>query len=142
MSTEAAISLAPAAGAGIGKILAEQLLADPEFIPLMLAAVKNGLKASRSFYRGKGEAAELITEADSRTQIQTFALLMAHMEGDPVKRVIHQHLGGGGNVDPLAALQESPELRAAARRLLDKAEFRTRHTKQAEPAPAEAIEVG
>ena len=63
------------------------------------------------------------------------------MEGDPVKRIIHQHLGGAGAVDPLAALRESPELRQAAKRMLEKAEFRTRHTKQAQPAEGDATEV-
>ena len=60
-----------------------------------------------------------------RAQLQTLTLVLAHMEGEPIKRVIHQHLGGNGTVDPLAALQESPALRDAARRMLEKAEYRT-----------------
>ncbi len=119
MSTEIA-SLAPAAGHGIGKILADRLLADPTFVDSMVNAVLNGLKATRSYWTGKGETAELITEADSKTQLQAFALVLAHMEGEPIKRVIHQHLGNGSEVDPLTALQESPALRDAARALLDK----------------------
>ncbi len=120
-------SLAPAAGAGIGKLLAEKLLADPEFVPLMLAAAKNGLKASRSFWAktGANGGGEIISEPDARTQVQTFALLLAHMEGEPIKRVIHQYLGGGGDaIDPLAALQASPELLAAAQTMIEKARWR------------------
>ena len=120
---ETDFQLAPAAGAGIGKILADQLLADPAFIPEMVAAVRRGLTATRSYY-DKG-AGGVVHEQDSRVQIQTFALLLAHMEGEPVKRIIHQHLGGAGAVDPLAALRESPALREAAADLLRKADWKT-----------------
>lgn len=117
-------ALAPAAGAGIGKLLAEKLLADPNFVQLMVDAAKGGLEATRSFWCGKGASGYLETEPDTRTRIQTLALLLAHMEGEPIKRIIHQHLGGNGTVDPLAALQESPALRDAAKKLLEKAEWR------------------
>lgn len=138
------VALAPAAGSGVGKLLADRLLADPEFLDDLVAACKNGLKATRTYYvsTGKGEGHHE-TEPDFRTQLQAVGLLLGHMEGDPVKRVVHQHLGGNGQrIDPLAALQESPELRAAARRLLDKAEFRTRRGKHSEPVEAETVEVG
>ncbi len=124
------MTLAPAAGAGIGKILADRLLANPDFVPAMLAAALGGLRATRSFWTKSG----VTTEPDHRVQIQTLALLLAHMEGEPIKRIIHQHLGGAGEIDPLAAMQESPALRQAARHLLEKAEFRTRHTKPTKPA--------
>ncbi len=117
--------LAPAAGAGIGKIIADKLLSDPEFIPLMIEAVTNGLRATRTEYTGHGKDREAEQVPDFKTQLQAFALLLAHMEGEPIKRVIHQHLGGTGSVDPLAALQDSPALRDAARRMLAKAEWRT-----------------
>ena len=134
------MTLAPAAGAGIGKILAERLLAKPEFVELMLAAITNGLNATRSFYvKDQG----MQTEPDFKVQLQAFALILAHMEGEPIKRIIHQHIGDGKTVDPLAALQESPQLREAAKRLLDKAAFRTRHSdaKRAEPADTAAMDV-
>ncbi len=118
-------TLAPAAGAGIGKLLADRLLAEPTFLSLMVDAAMNGLKATRSFWTGKGDSAQLVTEPDSKVQLQAFALLLAHMEGEPIKRIIHQHLGGAGPLDPLAALQDSPELREAARKMLEKAEWRT-----------------
>ena len=136
------ITLAPAAGAGIGKILADRLLAEPDFVESMIAAVKNGLKATRSFYV-KGDGMQ--TEPDSKTQLQAFALVMAHMEGEPVKRIIHQHLGGAGTVDPLAALRESDALRDAARAMLEKAEWRTsghkayKRPKQAQPVDADTV---
>lgn len=117
--------LAPAAGAGIGKVLADRLIADPTFVDAMVDAAMSGLRATRSYWQGKGENAQLVTEPDSKVQLQAFALILAHMEGEPIKRVIHQHLGGEGKVDPLAALKESPALREAARGLLDKAEWRT-----------------
>lgn len=134
MSTEA-LQLAPAAGAGIGKLLADRLLAEPDFIDAMVAAAMNGLRATRSFWTGKGENAEHHTEPDSKVQLQALALVMAHMEGEPIKRIIHQHLGGDGSApDPLAALRESPALLAAVKREIEKAEWRT-SGKKAHKAP-------
>lgn len=134
------LTLAPASGSGIGKQLADALLTRPDFLEAMVDAAVGGLKAERSFWCGKGADGYLEREPDMRTRIQTLALLLAHMEGEPIKRIIHQHLGGTGTVDPLAALQESPALREAAGRLLEKAEWRTsgrkahKVPKQAEPA--------
>ncbi len=116
------LTLAPASGSGIGKILADALLADPDFVPAMIAAAKGGLNANRSFY--DKAAGGVITEPDERVRIQTLALLLAHMEGEPIKRIIHQHLGGAGEVNPLAALKESPALRESARRMLENAEWK------------------
>ena len=133
------LTLAPASGSGIGKILADTLLADPDFVPAMVAAAKGGLKAERSYY-DKGAGA-VVTEPDERVRIQTLALLLAHMEGEPIKRIIHQHLGGTGSVDPLAALQESPALREAAARMLEKAEWRTSGNKaHKRPKPAKIVD--
>lgn len=135
------ISLAPAAGAGIGKILADRLLAEPGFVDSMVSAVMSGLKATRSFWTGKGETAQLVTEADSKTQLSAFALILAHMEGEPIKRIIHQHIGDGKPVDPLAALAESPAMRDELRKLLQKSEWKE-SGRQAHKRPAKkAIEV-
>lgn len=112
-------TLAPAAGAGIGKMLAERLLREPWFFDAMVEAVRNGLTATRSVWTKEG----LHTEADCKTQIQAFALVMAHMEGEPIKRVIHQHLGASDKIDPVAALRDSPQLREATRRALEKADW-------------------
>lgn len=60
-----------------------------------------------------------------RTQCQMFFGLLAHMEGEPIKRIVHQHLGGDGSaVDPLAALRDSPALMEAVKRTVEKAEWR------------------
>ncbi len=138
--------LAPAAGAGIGKLIADRLLADPDFVGEMVDAARNGLKATRTEYTGHGRDREAEQVPDFKTQLQAFALLLAHMEGEPIKRIVHQHLGGSGlAIDPLAALQDSPALRDAARRMLEKSEFRTNspgpRRKRALPSDADAVEV-
>ncbi len=59
---------------------------------------------------------------------------MAHMEGEPVKRIIHQHLGADGKLDLRGALQDSPELAAAVAAELEKATWRkSGRTKKAQP---------
>jgi len=115
------LTLAPASGAGVGKILADRLLANPDFIPALEAAMMGGLKATRSFW-AKDEGLQI--EPDFRVQVQTAALLLAHMEGEPVKRIIHQHLGTGGKLDVGGALQDSPELAAAVEKELQKARWK------------------
>ena len=136
---DAHAALAPAAGAGIGKILADKLLADPEFERLMVDAAKDGLRATRSFSVGRGGDARVETEPDFRTRIQAFTILMAHMEGEPVKRIVHQHVGTGGAIDPTAALRDSPALQDALAHLLNKAQFRDRNSRKAKTV--EAVEV-
>ncbi len=129
------LSLAPAAGSGIGKLLAEKLLSRPDFVEHMVDAVMNGLTATRSFWvKGADGKSELVTEADSKVQLQAFALVLAHMEGEPIKRIIHEHIDA--KVDPLAVLHDSPSTVEAMERLLAKAKWRDsgRNTKKAEPA--------
>jgi hypothetical protein len=84
-----------------------------------------------------------LVEPDMRTQSAMFFGLLAHMEGEPIKRIIHQHLGGeGGVVDPLAALKDSPALQAAVERTLEKAKWRTSgHQAHKRPAKTVAAEV-
>lgn len=131
--------LAPAAGAGIGKLIADRLLADPSFMDLMIQAIKNGLQATRSFLTKEG----IVREPDCKTQIQAWALVLAHMEGEPIKRIIHQHLGAGGAIDPLAALQESPALLEQAERLIEKAKWRkSGRAKKVEPTKPAEGEIG
>lgn len=130
------IALAPAAGAGVGKLLADALLADPDFLPSMKSAVMNGLKAQRSWWdRNQNRS---VSEPDGRVQIQTLSLMLAHMEGEPVKRVIHQHLGPEGGVDVLGALRDSPALQTAMERALEKARFRDRPGRGRRPAEKQA----
>ena len=133
------IQLAPASGSGIGKQLADMLLSRPGFVELMADAAEGGLRAMTP-RRWDKETETWICDADSRVRIQTLALLLAHMEGEPIKRIIHQHLGGTGEVDPLAALRESPALREAAGALLEKANFRDRHRKTKQVKAEDAAE--
>jgi hypothetical protein len=135
---DSTIALAPAAGAGVGKLLADRLLGRPDFLDTMEAVAARALSATAR--RWDPGAKEWIVEPDMRTQSGMFFGLLAHMEGEPIKRIIHQHLGGNGSVDPLAALQESPALRDAARRLLEKADWRTSgHQEHKRPKAAQPV---
>lgn len=131
------LQLAPAAGTGIGKLLFDALLADPEFIPALTEAVLGGLKACNYFYAkgtGKVEATP-----DCKTRIHAATMILANAEGEPIKRVIHQHLGAGGALDIVGALRESPAVMAALERELDKAKWKggKKTPKVAEPEPSE-----
>lgn len=127
--------LAPAAGAGIGKLLAENLLARPGFVEAMADVIDGAIRANTRHW--DRERREFVVEPDFKTRLQAFFGIVAHMEGEPIKRVFHAHVGSGGAIDPLAALQDSPALREAAGRLLEKANFRTRHAKKVPPAELE-----
>jgi len=118
-------TLAPNAGAGIGKLLFDELLKDETFLPRMVAAIDAGLNAC--FPKRWDQKTEdwCPAEPDGKTRVHTVLSLLAQAEGEPVKRIIHQHLGAGGTADPLAALRESPELLAAVERTLEKAKWRT-----------------
>lgn len=133
--------LAPAAGSGIGKALADALITDKEFQPLMLAAAKGGLVATRKMWAktGPNGSGELHEEPDWRTRMQTFFGLLAHMEGEPVKRIIHQHQGAAGGIDLKATLRESPELAALLAGELEKANWR-KSGRNGKAKQAEAIE--
>lgn len=110
------------AGAGMGKKLADYLLAQPNFIEDMGQVICRAIRAKTRHW--DREAREFVIEDDCKTQLQAFALCVAHMEGEPVKRIIHQHLGGEGRIDPGAALADSPELAAAVERELQKARWK------------------
>lgn len=107
----------------MGKMLADLLLADPEFVPLMRQTAIDCLHAMAP-RRWDKESGDWIADPDMRTRAQMFFGLMAHMEGEPVKRIIHQHLGTG-KLDVGGALTDSPELAAAVERELQKARWRT-----------------
>ena len=117
------LALAPGAGSGVGRQFAAALLADPEFVGELVAAARRGLRATRSWYDKNTK--EVVQEADSRVQVQTLALLLAHLEGEPIKRVIHEHVGAGRDVDLVAELRANPALRDAVDRLREKADWRT-----------------
>lgn len=137
------LTLAPAAGGGIGKAVADRLLARSDFLQLMEDAAVCGLTANlppRWDSQGKCWGPEM---PDAKTRVTTWLGILAHMEGDPIKRIIHQHTGDGGKLDVAAALRESPELLSALRREAEKAEWRTSgHQKHKRPAKqVEAMEV-
>lgn len=128
------LQLAPAAGAGVGKLLADALLADPDFIPLMRDAARGGLKAMTP-RRWDKDSNDWIQDEDCRVRIQTLALILAHMEGEPIKRIIHQHTGASGQLDVAGALTDSPALREAMERTLRNAKERQKKQRRvAEPA--------
>ncbi len=135
MENSQTLTLAPAAGSGIGKLLFDALLARPDFIPLMVEAAIGGLSAETHFYSVAQK--EVISKPDYRTRQQAVVMLLANAEGEPVKRIIHQHLGPESIKNDLnAALRESPALVEAVERALANAKFRTRNTK---PKPAEQV---
>jgi hypothetical protein len=135
------LELAPAAGAGIGKEIARILLARPGFIEAMADALHNALTAERRTWDSGSK--QWVTEPDTRSQLQAFFGCLSHMEGEPIKRVFHQHMSDG-KVDPLAVLQDSPATREALQRLLDKSKWREsgRNTKQAERGEPDVLDVG
>ncbi len=128
------LTLAPAAGAGLGKLLADSLLSDPEFVPLMRKTAIECLHAMAP-RRWDKESGGWVADPDMKTRAQMFFGLIAHMEGEPVKRIIHQHLGADGKLDLRGALQDSPELAAAVAAELEKAQWRKsgRNAKKAAP---------
>lgn len=136
-SPSAPLALAPAAGAGIGKVIAERLTRDPEFVPAMIEAAMGGLRAERTVWEksSDGKSNVSTTEPDHKTRIATFFGLLAHMEGEPIKRQIVQHIGADGSpLNPEAALTESPALLRAARHLVAKVEAQQRR-KNGEDGP-------
>lgn len=138
--TETALILAPGAGSGIGAKLAERLLARSDFLPLLEDAAVAALQANmppRWDPSAKDWAPDL---PDAKTRLAALLGLMAQLEGDPVKRIIHQHLGQGGGLDLQSVLKESPELAALMARELEKANWhksgRNGKAKKAEPVAA------
>ena len=127
------LTLAPAAGSGIGKQLADRLLAREDFLQLMEDAAIDGLRAMAP-RRWDKDTQKWISDPDMRTRTTMFFGIIAQMEGEPVKRIIHQHIGTGDKADPVAALHDSPALVEAVERALANAKFRTRNVKPAKPA--------
>lgn len=129
--------LAPAAGAGIGKIVADELLSR-DIGKKLADALERGLTATRRTW--DSGVKQWVEEPDTRSQLQAAMGIMAHMEGEPVKRIIHQHLGGAGGPNLQDALRESPELQAALAKELEKAQWRhsgrQEHKKPRKVSPA------
>lgn len=131
------LSLTPASGSGLGKVLFEALLADPNFLPLMTSAAVGGLTACfpKRWDKELDDWGE--PEPDYKTRVQTFLALWAQAEGEPVKRTIHQHITAGGTLDELAAMKDSPAMVAALEKTL--AKFKASQRKPGTPKQAEPV---
>lgn len=117
------VSLAPMAGQGLGKLLFDKLLADPNFVQMLIDGIIAGLTAMMP-RRWDKESGGWVSDPDGKTRARTAFDLLAQAEGEPIKRVIHQHLGSVSQADPIATLMQSPALVDAIRRTIDKASAR------------------
>jgi hypothetical protein len=135
----AEITLAPAAGQGIGRKLADVLLAEPKFIPLLGAAFLDALQAEQFFY--DKHAKEWHGEPDFKTRLAAAMGVLAQMEGEPVKRIIHQHLDASGLAEEALeqAAETSPALRRRLERIVQRAE--KAEPKQVGPAKVESVDI-
>lgn len=130
------IQLAPAAGAGLGKLIVDNLLVRPGIVQKLADALENALTATRRTWDSGAKC--WVDEPDSRTQLQALFGLWAQCEGEAVKRIVHQHLGASGDLDIDSALRESPQLREQLARKLENASWhqsgRNKKAKKVEPA--------
>jgi hypothetical protein len=109
------------AGSGIGKQLAEKLLERDDFLRLLEEAVVAALQANLQPRWDPNAKAWAPAVPDAKTRLAAVLGLMAQLEGEPVRRIVHQHLGGGGVLDLHAVLRDSPELREVLARELQNA---------------------
>lgn len=125
-------ALAPNAGVGVGKLIASDLLARPGFIKKCADVWEAALNATRRTWDQGNKC--WVEEPDTRSQLQALFGLLAHTEGEPIKRIIHEvRKGVGGSPDEMLA--ESPAAIEAAKRIVAGAEARRRKAglKKAEP---------
>lgn len=118
--SNAQVALAPAAGVGFGKVVADALLAHPDFAGKMVAAILDGLVAVSRYF--DMSAKKMVEVPDFKTRIATFRMVMDHLEGEPIKRIVTQHLNEPGAEKTLEARLMSPALRAELRKQLEDAE--------------------
>ena len=128
-------ALATQNGHGIGSQVIELLLADPDFIPSMKAAIMGGLHANNKVWAKGAVTADEVE--DFKTRLEAAKLALAYGEGLPLQRIMQQTLVETRG-DLHDALRESPQLLAAVEREVEKAKFRKRHVKQAAPVELEA----
>lgn len=130
--TDQQMTLAPGAGSGVGKLVASELLSRAGIIKKLADAFEAALTATRRTW--DSGAKQWVEEPDTRSQLQAAFGLLAHMEGEPIKRVVHEFKRAG--LDPLAAL-DSPAAIEAAERMIAGAKAHARKTaaqaRKAEP---------
>ena len=136
-------TLAPAAGAGLGKAMFDCLLADANFPAALATAAREGLGAMTP-RRWDKETESWVSDPDYRVRAQVLFALLAQAEGEPVKRVqiqTHKITAPGGDIEQ--ELATSPAARIAMRRILDGAEARARHPlrKVKQEPPPSTLEV-
>jgi hypothetical protein len=113
--------LAPGAGTGIGKKLAERFLDRPDCIQLLENAFVGALKADLRYY--DKDAKKMVIYPDGKTRLNAAMGLLAQLEGEPVRRIVHQVINGSANQAGLMdELAHSPALRSAMRKTIDEAE--------------------
>ncbi len=130
-------SLAPGAGAGIGKEIAKTLLAREGFIQRMADALDNALTATRRTW--DSGAKQWVEEPDTRSQLQACFGVLAHMEGEPIKRVIHEvrkSIDASEALSSPAAIEAAERMIAGAKAKLRRAGVKT-GPKRAEPVEAD-----
>lgn len=120
--------LAPAAGKGIGKEIAADLTSRAEFIGEMAETARGALQATTR--RWDPGSKSWIVEPDYRTRTAMFFGLLAHMEGEPVKRILIEKRDGT-MADPMKLLEESPALQRAAADMLARAANRGKNPRPA-----------
>lgn len=121
----------------LGKKLVEALTADADFVPLMRETILGALTAStQHFTKGGGWT----PHPDFRVRLDAWKAVMAYAEGLPLVRILKQEIASGNQRSLHEDLRESPALLAAVEKELEKAKFRTRHTKIAQVVSVE-IEV-
>ena len=123
------LDLTPAAGSGIGRKFATALVSDDELVKHMKAAAMDGLQATTGHF---DKAVGWVETPDFKTRLAALFGILSHLEGDPLKRVLHQHSG----LPAVNFNEMSPATIAAAEREIAKTKFRTRRQKPAAP-PAE-----
>ena len=87
----------------------------------MADVLENALQAERRTW-DQGQK-KWVTELDTRSQLQALSECWHTWRASRL-RVLHQHMGNKGEIDLHGALQDSPALRDALQRELDKAGWR------------------
>lgn len=115
------LTLSPGAGSGIGKKLADALLAEPDFIGMLKAAFMEALEAKQWFY--DKHAKEWTSEPDYKTRLAAGQAILANLEGEPIKRVMVAQGGRKPDSDAktVERIASSPALQASLQAKLSRA---------------------